>query len=242
MLRLSRSWVRQLHSAAPQCKSRIRQPVPELLPAETLDSLASSLEQNALSRGDDDMLDMLEKDRPASVNLRKKAYDKLIDKLHTSYTVDQLQSYLRSRNLVAPKTKRALVDRIVSQAWGIESPEEREAGRKVVSEVVPSTKRELVLLVGDHGQFLKQVEAQTKVTITIQSQDQSLLLKGRRKAVKEAKEILSNLPEPVEAVRRHVNPLPCRWEELQRIVPEIAKISHAFVSAEDDGMVRITTG
>ncbi|GAB5592790.1 hypothetical protein Unana1_07690 [Umbelopsis nana] len=234
MLRLSRSWVRQLHSAAPQCKSRIRQPVPELLPAETLDSLASSLEQNALSRGDDDMLDMLEKDRPASVNLRKKAYDKLIDKLHTSYTVDQLQSYLRSRNLVTPKTKRALVDRIVSQAWGIESPEEREAGRKVVSEVVPSTKRELVLLVGDHGQFLKQVEAQTK------SQDQSLLLKGRRKAVKEAKEILSNLPEPVEAVRRHVNPLPHRWEELQRIVPEIAKISHAFVSAEDDGMIRIS--
>lgn len=240
MLRLPRSSVRHLHATATQCNRRLKKSIPELLPAEKLDSLASSLEQNALSKASeqDTLFEMLEQDRPKSVNLRKKAYEKLITKLDTSYTVDQLQAYLRSRSIPSPKHKSALVDRIV-QAWGIQSPEEREAARKVVSEVLPSSKRELVLLISDQGQFLTQVERETKVSITIQSQDQSLLLQGRKSDIKEAKEMLSQLPEPLESVRRQAS-LPHRWQELERIIPEISKMSQAFISAEKDGLVRMS--
>jgi hypothetical protein len=241
MLRLPRSSVRHLHATATQCNRRLKKSIPELLPAEKLDSLASSLEQNALSKASeqDTLFEMLEQDRPKSINLRKKAYEKLITKLDTSYTVDQLQAYLRSRSIPSPKHKSALVDRIVQRAWGIQSPEEREAARKVVSEVLPSSKRELVLLISDQGQFLTQIERETKVSITIQSQDQSLLLQGRKSDIKEAKEMLSQLPEPLESVRRQAS-LPHQWQELERIIPEISKMSHAFISAEKDGLVRMS--
>jgi hypothetical protein len=241
MLRLPRSSVRHLHATATQCNRRLKKSIPELLPAEKLDSLASSLEQNALSKASeqDTLFEMLEQDRPKSINLRKKAYEKLITKLDTSYTVDQLQAYLRSRSIPSPKHKSALVDRIVRRAWGIQSPEERDAARKLVSEVLPSSKRELVLLISDQGQFLTQIERETKVSITIQSQDQSLLLQGRKSDIKEAKEMLSQLPEPLESVRRQAS-LPHRWQELERIIPEISKMSHAFISAEKDGLVRMS--
>ncbi|KAH8549431.1 hypothetical protein BGW37DRAFT_503115 [Umbelopsis sp. PMI_123] len=243
MLRLPRSSVRRLHVTVTQCNSRIRKQHVEHLPADKLDSLASMLEQNAKvdtkTNAQETLFEMLEQDRPKSTNLRKMAYEKLLSKIDSSYTVHQLQSYLRSQNIPAPKHKTALVERIVKKAWGIESPEERVAAREVLSEVFPSTKRDLVLLISDHGQYLQQVQNETSVSITVQSHDQSLLLQGRKKAIEEAKKMLLNLPEPVEITRRQAA-IPGRWQELERLIPEISKLTQAFISPEQDGVIRVS--
>ncbi|KAG2176090.1 hypothetical protein INT44_000569 [Umbelopsis vinacea] len=243
MLRLSRSSIRHLHATAAVCNRKIPKQQVDILPAEKLDSLASMLEQNAKvnskTTAQETLFEMLEQDRPKSVNLRKKAYEKLMTKIDTSYTVQQLQSYLRSQNIPAPKYKKALVERIVKRAWGIESPEEREAAKKVITEVLPSTKRDLVLLISDQGQFLQHVQSETKAFITVQSHDQSLLLQGRKTAVQEAKKMLQDLPEPVETTRRQAA-LPERWQELERLIPDMSKLTRAFISPEEDGVIRIS--
>lgn len=240
MLRLQRSSIRHFHAAASSCNRKIPKQKVEHLPAEKLDSLASMLEQNAKvdskTSAQETLFEMLEQDRPKSVNLRKKAYEKLMAKIDTSYTVQQLQSYLRSQNIPAPRHKTALVERIVKRAWGIESPEEREAARKIITEVLPSTKRDLVLLISDQGQFLQHVQNETKASIAVQSHDQSLLLQGRKTAVEEAKKMLQELPVPVETTRRQAA-LPERWQELESLIPEISKLTRAYISPEQDGVV-----
>jgi Mitochondrial inner-membrane-bound regulator len=240
MLRLPRSSIRHLHATATSCNRKISKQHVEHLPAEKLDSLASMLEQNAKvdskTSAQETLFEMLEQDRPKSTNLRRKAYEKLMTKIDISYTVPQLQSYLRSQNIPAPRQKTVLVERIVKRAWGIESPEEREAARKVITEVLPSTKRDLVLLISDQGQFLQHVQNETKASITVQSHDQSLLLQGRKTAVEEAKKMLQDLPVPVETTRRQAA-LPERWQELERLIPEISKLTRAFISPEQDGVV-----
>ncbi|CAO3672016.1 unnamed protein product [Umbelopsis ramanniana] len=243
MLRLQRFSIRHFHAAAASCNWKITKQKVEHLPAEKLDSLASMLEQNAKvdskTSAQETLFEMLEQDRPKSVNLRKKAYEKLMAKIDTSYTVQQLQSYLRSQNIPAPRHKSALVERIVKRAWGIESPEEREAARKIITEVLPSTKRDLVLLISDQGQFLQHVQNETKASIAVQSHDQSLLLQGRKTAVEEAKKMLQDLPVPVETTRRQAA-LPERWQELESLIPEISKLTRAYISPEQDGVLRIS--
>ncbi|KAM3578737.1 hypothetical protein VKS41_008756 [Umbelopsis sp. WA50703] len=238
MHRLPRFGVRFVHASA---KSGIRagkKPIPEILPAERLDLLRKTLEENAHANSkyaeQHNVFEMLEVDRPKRDKLRQKAYDKLVEKLNTSYTVTQLQTYLRSQNIPTAKTKNELVERVIQRSWGIQSPQQRAAESKVLSKVIPSTKRELVLLISDHGQFLRDIQQHTNVSISVQSEDETLLLQGTEKNIKKAIEMLESCPKPIEAMRRETIKAE-RRRELERLIPQISKQTHAFVSIDQEG-------
>lgn len=240
MHRIPRLSVRFIHATA-KCSIRAaKKPIPDILPAERLDLLRKTLEENAHADSkyaeQFSVFEMLEVDRPKRDKLRQKAYDKLVEKLKTSYTVAQLQTYLKSQNIPTARTKNELVDRVIQRSWGIQSPQQRAAETKVLSKAIPSTKRELVLLISDQGQFLRNIQQQTNVSITVQSEEESLLLQGTESDIEKAVEMLDSFPKPIESLRKETFQKD-RWLELERLIPQVSKLTQAFVSFEQDGVV-----
>ncbi|KAG2176927.1 hypothetical protein INT43_007581 [Umbelopsis isabellina] len=240
MHRIPRLGVRFIHATAKSSIRAAKKPIPDILPAERLDLLRKTLEENAHADSkyaeQFSVFEMLEVDRPKRDKLRQKAYDKLVEKLKTSYTVAQLQTYLKSQNIPTARTKNELVDRVIQRSWGLQSPQQRAAESKVLSKAIQSSKRELVLLISDQGQFLRNIQQETNVSITVQSEEETLLLQGTESNIEKATEMLESSPKPIESVRKETFQTD-KWLELERLIPQVSKLTQAFVSVEQDGVL-----
>ncbi|KAF3922818.1 hypothetical protein ABW21_db0203863 [Orbilia brochopaga] len=178
--------------------------------------------------------------KPEELRVSRSRFMQLFKEMNQAFLGFQLKEYLATTDLelaggIHKLRKKDALNVVLREVWKVTVAEEIAAEMDVIREKELKFRRmDLFFMMAEGGEMLQKLASQNRTRIILNSQNNTLLLKGTKRAIEAIEENLKMLPDLIVNREVDLSPLMRVGHVNENYITAISRLTSVFLQINDD--------
>ncbi|EWC43442.1 hypothetical protein DRE_07583 [Drechslerella stenobrocha 248] len=214
---------------------------------EDVDNLTQSLQTFHFQVAEEQVTDEILLFKPENLRVSKSRFGQLYRELNTAFLVTQIKDYLATTQIdfaggIKRLRKGDAINLVLREIWRVEVAEEIAAEMDVIRQKELRFRRmDLFFMMAEGGEMLQRLASGNRARIILNSQNNTVMIRGTQRAIEEIEHTLNTLPDQTIDKRVDLSPLMRVGRINENYLAAISRLTTVFLETDANNITLYST-